>query len=150
MAVTRSWEPPTAIDELRLVRVLGEGATGQVWLAHDTVLDRACAVKLVSAAASSPTVRERFVTEARAIARLQHPNVVAIYRIGEIETRPYLVSEYVRGQGLDRIDKPLPPGRVLEIGLGLARGLGAAHRAGVLHRDIKPANVVLAEDGQVK
>lgn len=76
--------------------------------------------------------------------------MVLPFRIGDVEGRPFLVSEYVSGQSLDQDERTMSWRRVLEIGLGLARGLAAAHRAGVLHRDVKPANVVLALDGTVK
>src|SRR5262249_8707470 len=92
----------------------------------------------------------RFFDEARAIARLQHPNVVAIHRIAEVDGHPYLVSEYVRGRPLDELDRPAPWRQVLEIALDLARGLSAAHRCGVLHRDVKPANAILSDDGRAK
>jgi serine/threonine protein kinase len=123
---------------------------GQVYLAHDTLLDRPVAVKFISSGAPDAAQRERFRTEARAVARVQHPNVVAVHRVGEVGTRPYLISEFVQGESLERVSKPQPWARVLAIGIGLARGLAAAHRGGVLHRDIKPANVMLTADGQVK
>jgi serine/threonine protein kinase/formylglycine-generating enzyme required for sulfatase activity len=88
--------------------------------------------------------------EARAIARLQHPNVVAIYRVAEVSGHPYLVSEYVRGRPLDQLDRPAPSRQVLELALDLSRGLAAAHRCGVLHRDVKPANAMLTDDGRAK
>src|SRR4249920_424196 len=101
------WSPPDEFEEYRLVRLLGFGAMGQVYLAHDSLLDRPVAVKFVHAAAD-PAARARIIEEARAIARLQHPNVVAIYRVAEIEGHPYLVSEYVRGRELDELDRPVP------------------------------------------
>lgn len=143
-------ELPDEIDEYRLLRPLGRGAMGQVYLAHDTLLDRAVAIKVLAAGAAGPRHQERFLVEARAIARLQHPNVVSIYRVGQVAGKPYLVSELVRGQSLEGLPGPIPWERALRIGIGLARGLGAAHRRGVLHRDIKPANAILAADGEVK
>ncbi len=145
-----TWQPPPVFDEYRLMRMLGRGAMGEVHLAHDSLLDRPVAVKFLASAAPDEAQRERFRTEARAIARVQHPNVVDIYRVGEVQRHPYLVSEFLRGESLDRLQKPLPWQRVLDIGIGLARGLAAAHRRGVLHRDIKPANVLLTEEGQIK
>jgi serine/threonine protein kinase len=82
-----------------------------------------------------------FSSRRAAIARLKHPNVVTVYRFGESRGRPYLVSEYVAGQSLARVIKPVPWQRALAIGAELARGLAAAHEQGVLHRDIKPAKV---------
>jgi serine/threonine protein kinase/formylglycine-generating enzyme required for sulfatase activity len=143
-----AWSPPEEFEEYRLVRLLGVGAMGQVYLAHDLLLDRPVAVKFVHA--EDPAARARVIEEARAIARLQHPNVVAIYRVAEVAGHPYLVSEYVRGRTLDQLDRPVPWRRVLAIALDLARGLAAAHQRGVLHRDVKPANAILTSDGRAK
>src|SRR5262245_19523276 len=143
------WSPPAEFEEYRLVRLLGRGTMGEVYLARDSLLDRPVAVKFVQAA-EDPAARARLFDEARAIARLQHPNVVAIYRIAEVAGHPYLVSEYVRGRPLDEVDRPAPSRQVLEIALDLARGLAAAHRRGVLHRDVKPANAILSDDGRAK
>jgi WD40 repeat protein/serine/threonine protein kinase len=145
-----SWSPPAEFEEYRVLRALGAGAMGQVFLAHDTLLDRAVAIKFVGAHVVTGVARERFFTEARAVARLSHPNVVAVHRVGELHQRPYLVSEYVRGTPLSAIAKPVPWERALRIALGMARGLASAHRRGVLHRDIKPANVVLGDDDDAK
>src|SRR5207237_453026 len=81
----------------RLVRPIGRGSMGQVYLAHDTLLDRSVAVKFIAAVDPNPEQRERFFLEARAFARLQHPNVVTIYRVGEALGQPYLISENVAG-----------------------------------------------------
>lgn len=153
MASTAKFAPPEQFEEYRIVRPLGGGAMGQVFLAHDTLLDRPVAIKFIANLEEGMMqleLRERFFIEARAVARLQHPNVVLIYRVGEWQGRPFLVSEFVRGQSLDRMQKPLPWSRVHRIGIGLSRGLAAAHRRGVLHRDIKPANAMLTGDGEVK
>src|SRR5215468_7356923 len=144
-----TWVPPDQFDEFRLVRSLGIGAMGQVYLAHDTLLDRPVAVKFVRGAAD-PAARARALDEARAIARLQHPNVVAIYRVAEVAGHPYLVSEYVQGRALHELPRPMPWRAVLDIAIDLTRGLAAAHRRGVLHRDVKPANAILADDGCAK
>src|ERR1044071_2271685 len=104
-AVASGWTPPDEFDEFRIVRSLGFGATGQVYLAHDTLLDRPVAIKFVRAA-GDPAARARVLEEARAIARLQHPNVVAIYRVAELAGHPYLVSEYVPGHPLHAGDRP--------------------------------------------
>jgi serine/threonine protein kinase/formylglycine-generating enzyme required for sulfatase activity len=147
--IEREWCPPDKFEEYQLIRMLGRGAMGAVYLARDLLLDRPVAVKFVRAA-DNPRARARFFHEARAIARLQHPNVIAIYRVAEVAGHPYLVSEYVRGRPLDQIARPAPSRQVLDLALDLARGLAAAHRSGVLHRDIKPANAMLADDGHAK
>jgi len=144
-----AWSPPDEFGEYRLVRLLGVGAMGQVYLAHDLLLDRPVAMKFVHGA-ETPAARARILDEARAIARLAHPNVVAIYRVAEVEGHPYLVSEYVRGRALDELERPVPWRQALEIALDLARGLAAAHRRGVLHRDVKPPNAILTEEGRAK
>ncbi|NTX40322.1 SUMF1/EgtB/PvdO family nonheme iron enzyme [Myxococcus sp. CA033] len=141
------WLPPGEFDEYRLVRLLGQGAMGQVWLAQDTLLERQVAIKFLGALGPDVARRERFLIEARAIARLAHPNVVAVHRIGTIDGQPYMVTELIEGGGLDRLDKPIAGERALAIGIDLARGLAAAHRAGILHRDLKPANAMLGSDG---
>src|SRR5688500_16136811 len=110
---------------------------GQVFLAHDTTLDREVAVKFLALPPSDAALG-RFLVEARAAARLQHPNVVTVYRVGALAGRPFIVAELLRGHSLDRLGRPTPWRQVLRIGIDLARGLAAAHRAGVLHRDIKP------------
>lgn len=123
---------------------------GEVWLGHDTALDRAVAIKFILAASATEALRRRFLVEARAVARLQHPNVVSVYRVGEVDGYPYLVSEFIAGADLHTLPRPVPWQRALSLGLDIARGLAAAHRRGVVHRDIKPANVLLSEDGEVK
>ena len=123
---------------------------GEVFLGHDTLLDRPVAVKLLRRDPDQREVQEAHVAEARAAARVQHPNVASVYRVGEIDGQQFIVSELVRGKGLDTLPKPLPWREALKLGIGLARGLAAAHRRGVLHGDIKPANAILAEDGTVK
>ncbi len=145
-----TWAPPQEFEEYRIIRVLGEGAMGKVFLAHDTVLDRPVALKFLHSSDLSELARDRFLIEARALARLQHPNVVAVYRVSVLGRRPYLVSEFVHGTSLDKIDKPVESTRVLELAIGLARGLSAAHHRGVLHRDIKPGNTILTDTNEVK
>jgi formylglycine-generating enzyme required for sulfatase activity len=130
------------------VRPLGRGSTALVFLAHDTLLERAVAVKFLPAA--DRTALARFLNEARAAARVQHPNLVTLYRVGQVENYAYLVSEYTPGVSLDQVKKPVPYERALKVGRDLARGLAAVHRRGVLHRDLKPGNVIVTETGQAK
>lgn len=146
----RTWEPPTELDEFRLMRLLGRGGMGAVYLAHDTSLDRLVALKLSVALQPDTRILKSFAIEARAIARIKHPNVVTVFRAGEVAGRPYLVYEYVEGKSLAELELPLPWRYVLDIAVGLARGLRAAHQRGVLHRDLKPSNAILESDGTIK
>jgi len=145
-----AWEPPSAVDDFRLVRRLGHGGMGVVYLARDTTLEREVAIKFIAEARPEPRTKEYFESEARLLARLHHPNVVTVFRVGQTEGHPYIASEYVVGNTLARLPAPLPWPRVLALSLGLARGLAAAHRQGVLHRDIKPSNAIETIDGGVK
>jgi serine/threonine protein kinase/formylglycine-generating enzyme required for sulfatase activity len=139
------------LEEFQLVRLLGRGGMGDVYLGHDTVLERAVAIKLIGSRNPDARSRERFLIEARAIARLSHPNVVTIFRVGTTaDGRPFLVQELIRGRSLDRIARPVPWRSVCELAVGIARGLEAAHRRGILHRDVKPANVMLDESGTAR
>src|SRR5688572_16202515 len=116
-----SWRPPESFGEYRLIRKLGSGSTGQVYLANDTLLERPVAIKFLDPFAITGFSRERFLIEARAAARLQHRNVASVHRVGEIDGRPYLVSEFVRGESLDHLPKPQPWTRALKLAVGLAR-----------------------------
>ncbi|MCK6590588.1 MAG: alpha/beta fold hydrolase, partial [Polyangiaceae bacterium] len=129
---------------------LGRGGMGRVYLGRDLLLRRAVALKFIAADNPDWAARERFLLEARAIARLQHPNVVSIFRVGDVGNMPYIAYEFVPGTSLDRLPKPVSPDKALRIGIGIARGLAAAHRQGVLHRDIKPANVVMGANREIK
>ncbi|HVV84722.1 MAG TPA: serine/threonine-protein kinase, partial [Kofleriaceae bacterium] len=145
-----SFEPPQEFDDYAIVRPLGDGAMGRVYLAEDTVLARLVAIKFIGEVEPDLETRQRFLMEARAAARIQHPNVVTVHRVGELGDHPYLVTELVRGQLLADAPRPMEPAQALAIAIDLARGLAAAHRRGVLHCDIKPANVMVGEDGTAK
>jgi serine/threonine protein kinase/pimeloyl-ACP methyl ester carboxylesterase len=124
---------------------------GHVLRVLDVVLEREVAVKVLRDAEVSEATRERFVREARALARLQHPNVVAVYRIGQVLDRPYLAYELVEGTTLEAHTRaPTRWPEAIELLRQLVTGLAAAHRAGILHRDIKPANVVVSRESAVK
>ena len=149
MSQGENFEPPRAFFEFRIIRPLGKGAMGEVYLAEDELLGRQVAIKFVRQA-DRPEMRARFLLEARALARLQHPNVVAVHRVSEVLGHPFMVAEWVDGSSLDQRALPLPPEVALQVALQLARALAAVHRVGVLHRDLKPANVLLAETGELK
>ena len=137
------------IDHFEIRGVLGEGGMGRVYLAHDLSLDRPVAIKLLRRElASNPALIARMVDEARAQARLQHPNVVTIYYIGNFEGASYFVMEYVRGKTLAELLEekgPRPWGEALEYVIQTARALAAAHARGMIHRDVKPSNLLLGE-----
>lgn len=143
-------ELPVTIDEFRLEALLGQGAMGRVYRAWDTQLGRAVAFKLPLAQSGSQRARADILAEAKALAQIQHPNVVSCYQAGLYAGFPYVVFELVDGQSLAELPLPVPFDKLMKIALDLASGLSAAHRNGVLHRDIKPANAVMAADGVVK
>ena len=137
----------------RLVRRIGGGGMGEVWEADDTVLGRRVALKvLVQELADDPRATRRFVREARATAKLTHPNVTRIYDFGRDGGLPYLVMELLEGDTLaDRLaGGPLPPAEAARIGAAVADALEAAHSRGIIHRDIKPSNVLVTPAGEVK
>jgi WD40 repeat protein len=132
---------------------LGRGGMGLVYRARQVRLDRVVALKVLLAGAhANAQERARFRAEAEAVARLQHPNIVQIYEVGEEEGRPYLALEYVEGGSLaDKLrGTPLPARQAAELADTLARAVHAAHLRGVVHRDLKPANVLLTADGTPK
>lgn len=140
------------IGRYRVVRRLGAGAMGEVFLAVDEQLERPIAIKLVHAHLPAPRWAEGLRAEARALARLAHPNVVRVYEVGEHEERIYLAMEYVEGRSLREWLAAQPGLRwdaILAVYLDAARGLAAAHRAGIVHRDFKPDNVLRGSDGRV-
>jgi serine/threonine protein kinase len=133
--------------------VLGRGAMAEVRAGWDTRLGRAVAIKtLLPDLAEEPGIRRRFEGEARAAARLSHPNAVAVFDVGEEGGVPFIVMEQVLGPTLEEelTRGPLDAGRLRRLGEELLAALGAAHHAGLVHRDVKPANVLLAPDGSAK
>ncbi|HEV2812757.1 MAG TPA: serine/threonine-protein kinase, partial [Solirubrobacteraceae bacterium] len=132
------------LDRYRLLRRLGAGGFGTVWLAHDQRLDRPVAVKKVPLEGGESPRAER---EALAAARLSHPGIVALYEAGRDDTAYYLVSELVRGRTLGELEREgaLSDLDVLRIGVALCDALEHAHARGVIHRDVKPANVMVPE-----
>ncbi|MFE0625374.1 serine/threonine-protein kinase [Streptomyces sp. NPDC058864] len=141
----------------RLGDVIGRGGMGRVWEAQDVVLRRTVAVKELTLGAhlaedDRAVLQERMKQEARAAARINHPNVVTVHDVVEQDGRPWIVMELVDGRSLDdvvRRDGPLPPRRAAAVAAAVLEALRAAHAAGVLHRDVKPGNVLLARDGRV-
>jgi tetratricopeptide (TPR) repeat protein/tRNA A-37 threonylcarbamoyl transferase component Bud32 len=153
MTVAVKPAPVPSVAGYQLLSVLGRGGMGVVYKARQEKLNRLVALKMVLAGAhASPQQLARFYTEAEAVARLQHPNIVQIYEVGECEGLPFFSLEYVGGGTLtQQIDgKPRPPREAAATVELLAGAMAVAHERGIMHRDLKPANVLLTPDGQPK
>ena len=144
---------PSQIGPYRILKRIGVGGMGEVYLALDERLDRRVAIKTIRPdKESSPESRARFEQEARLAARLNHPAIVQIYDVLRQEGQDCIVMEYVEGTTLRRLlaNGPLPVDRVLSMARQIGQGLSEAHRRGVIHRDLKPENILLTESGQAK
>ena len=139
----------TINDRYLLKSELGQGGMGTVYLAHDSVLERDVAVKLISGARLGSEGRSRLLVEARTVAKLKHPNIVTVYDAGEFEDQPYVVMEYVQGVTLNKY-KPDGLERILEIARQICAALQHAHDQGIVHRDLKPENVIIESDGSAR
>jgi serine/threonine protein kinase len=141
-----SLRPGTRLGPYEIVSTLGAGGMGEVYRADDSRLGRAVALKLLPPDVSADEDRrQRFLREARAAARLTHPNVATVYDVGEADGRLYLAMELVDGRTLPQktAGRPLPVAEILEIGAQVADAPDEAHRAGVVHRDTKPTNIMV-------
>ena len=147
--------PPERLGQYRVLKALGRGGMGVVYLAEDTQLHRKAALKVMRADyASDPEALARFLREAQAAARLKHDHIVTIYQVDQQDGIPFLAMEYLAGKSLEEWLRPDRKATIVEtllISKQVARGLAAAHGAGLIHRDIKPANLWLeAPRGRVK
>ncbi|HXW03896.1 MAG TPA: protein kinase [Vicinamibacterales bacterium] len=143
----------TTLGHYRIVDLLGRGGMGEVYLAEDSRLQRRVALKILARElAGDPDRRERFEREARAAAALNHPNIVTIHSVEEVDGTPFLTLELIEGQTLADLipEDGLSLDRVLALAIPLADAVGAAHQRGITHRDLKPANVMVTGDGRVK
>jgi serine/threonine protein kinase len=142
------------IGQCLLQRKLGEGGMGAVYLAQHAGLNKAVAIKILPAQlAENPDFIARFLREARLAARLDHPNVVQVYDVGQADGLYYISMQYVEGRGLDILLKErgkLAPNEALSVAKRVAAALEAARKLGIVHRDIKPANILVSKDGLVK
>jgi len=136
-----------------IIRKLGEGGMGEVWLARDTKLDREVAIKVLAPeVAANPERLERFRREAKSVAALNHPNIVTIFSVEEDGDVPFFTMEHVEGTTLSKIIpvNGLDTGRFLDLAITIADALSAAHASGITHRDLKPGNIMVSATGQVK
>lgn len=136
-----------------IVEKLGEGGMGEVYLAHDTELDRKVALKFLPPHYTFDTeLKSRFRREAKAAAALNHPNIITVHEIGEHENRTYIAMEYVEGESLrEKVSRgQLLVNSAVDIAHQICDGLNAAHQAGIIHRDIKPENIVIDKAGRVR
>src|SRR5215471_1619435 len=143
----------TTISHYRILSTLGAGGMGVVYLAEDTQLDRKVAIKfLPSEFVADEQAKRRLIREAKAAAKLDHPNICAIYEVAEEDGRAFIVMQYVDGETLaSRIQcAPLAMKEALDIGAQVADALSEAHSRAIIHRDIKPQNIMLTPRGQVK
>src|SRR6476659_325636 len=147
------FEPGQQINSYRIIRPLGSGGMGEVYLAQDARLGRNVALKILPAKFTIDLQRvQRFEQEARAASALNHPNIITIHEIGRLNSTQFIVTEFVEGQTLrERIQQEsLSLSEALEVAIQVAGALEAAHAAGIAHRDIKPENIMLRADGYVK
>ncbi|MEP6946391.1 MAG: protein kinase [Acidobacteriota bacterium] len=141
------------LHHYKILKLLGAGGMGEVYLAEDMRLERKVAIKILPARfAQDPERMRRFVQEAKAVSALNHPNILTIYETGEIEETNYIASEYVEGETVSErlLDEPMNLKAALDVAAQMASALQAAHGAGIIHRDVKPDNVMIRPDGVVK
>ncbi len=145
--------PGAKLDPYEIVSPLGAGGMGEVYRARDARLGRDVAIKILPESFARDADRlRRFEQEARAVAALNHPNILAIHDIGQYNGAPFLVSELLEGESLRGVlDRgPLPQRKTIEYGVQIAHGLAAAHEKGIVHRDLKPENIFITRDGRIK
>ncbi|MGA9496639.1 MAG: protein kinase, partial [Terriglobales bacterium] len=143
----------TKLGPYEILSPLGAGGMGEVYRAKDTRLGRDVALKILPESfAREPDRLRRFEQEARAVAALNHPNILAVFDIGQYDGSPFLVSELLEGESLRAVldNGALPQRKTIEYGVQIAHGLAAAHEKGIVHRDLKPENIFITKDGRIK
>jgi len=143
----------TMVSHYRIIEKIGAGGMGEVYLAEDTQLSRNVALKFLPPhLCQDAECRARFTREAQAAAKLDHPNIVSVFEVGEFQGRPFFSMQHVEGQSLKEVlsGKALPLERIVEIGIQVCEGLQAAHENGITHRDIKPSNILIDSHGRAR
>ena len=143
----------TQLGPYKIISLIGAGGMGEVYRAHDTRLRRDVALKVLQQSLTADSDRlRRFEQEARAVAALNHPNIVSVYDVGVAENVHYIVTELIEGETLRQriLPQGIPSRKAIELAVQLANGLAAAHDQGVAHRDLKPENIIIAKDGRLK
>jgi serine/threonine protein kinase len=161
-ATSAAPHPGVRINQYEMIKMIGEGGMGTVFLARDLRLGRRVAIKFLQT--NQPELKQRFLVEARTTARCQHDNIVVIYEVGEYTAtasseqpgqtgQPYIVLEYLNGKPLTSLTENgqrLPYARAVEVMCSILRALSCAHEAGIVHRDLKPDNVFVTDSGTIK
>ena len=150
-ATSAAPHPGVRINQYEMIKMIGEGGMGTVFLARDLRLGRRVAIKFLQS--NEPELTQRFLVEARTTARCQHDNIVVIYEVGEHNGAPYIVLEFLNGKPLTHLTENgqrLPFTRAVEIMCSILRALQCAHEQGIVHRDLKPDNIFITESGTIK
>jgi serine/threonine protein kinase len=137
----------------KVLSLLGVGGMGEVYLAQDSRLERKVALKLLPPQFTQDKDRvQRFKREAKAASALNHPNILTVYEIGELDAHTFMVAEYVEGETLRQrlAGRPMKVSELLDVVIQVSSALSAAHEAGIVHRDVKPENIMLRHDGYAK
>ncbi|HET6670049.1 MAG TPA: protein kinase [Pyrinomonadaceae bacterium] len=150
--MTQDLKVNTTLSHYRIVSKLGAGGMGEVYLARDTKLDRKVALKILpDDVAEDQTRMRRFVQEAKAASALNHPNIITIHEVEQVNSMNFIVTEFIDGETLrQRIRVGMKLAEILEVAIQTASALAAAHAAGIIHRDIKPENIMVRHDGYIK
>jgi serine/threonine protein kinase len=150
-AIASAPHPGVRINQYEMIKMIGEGGMGTVYLARDLRLGRRVAIKFLQS--NQAELTQRFLVEARATARCQHDNIVVIYEVGEHASAPYMVLEFLNGKPLTehlKAGQRLPYTRAVEIMVQVLRALDCAHGQGIVHRDLKPDNIFILDSGTIK
>ncbi len=144
--------PESDFGQYKIISAIGAGGMGEIYLAQDIRLKRPVALKILPEQFTVDSDRiRRFVREARAASALNHPNIITIYEIGEIDGTNFIATEFIEGETLRAFNKgKMPLDKLLSIAVQTAEALAAAHSAAIVHRDVKPENIMIRGDGYVK